>query len=183
MFTNPPIISVSYKNKKFLLLFFVCCSLPFIAAKLALSFAWFPSGVTNKGQWLERDVQMLPPSNNTQEHWHLVYVQAQECDDVCELSLYGLQQIYSGLGRQQNQISAVIIATNSPPQLNRFPALKWQSSAASITELQNHIFIVNQDGLALLRYPIINDKENLLAIAKDIRTDLLRLMNYDRGSL
>jgi hypothetical protein len=183
MLTNPPaVISIS-RNRSFLLLFFVCCSLPFIAAKLALSFAWFPAGVTNKGQWLERDVQLLKTSNNAQEHWHLVYVQAQECDALCELSLYGLQQIYSGLGRQQNQISAVIIAANSPPQLSRFPALKWQSPSTSLSGFQNHVFIVNQDGLALLRYPVINDKQSLLVIAKDIRTDLRRLMNYDRSSL
>lgn len=176
-------ISAQSANKKFLLLFFLCCSLPFIAAKLALAFYWLPVGVTNKGQWLEQEIQLLPVAAPTPQHWHLVYVQEQRCSLHCELALYAIQQIKSGLGRQQDQVGALILADKTPEQLAHFSTIQWLPFSANSTELQGHIFIVNQQGLALLRYPVVSDNEHMLMIGKDIRADLRRLMAYDRSSL
>jgi Uri superfamily endonuclease len=173
------IINRSLSKSRFLILFFLCSSVPFIAAKLALEFGWFSSGVKNKGHWLERDIQLLPATEK-QQHWHLVYVQAQQCDASCELALYTLQQLYIGLGRKQEQISALILADQAPAQLANFPVLKWQTPLALTPELQNQILIVNQKGLVLLRYPVSLDPAGMLIVGKDIRTDLLHLMNYDR---
>lgn len=170
-------------NKRFLLLFVACCSLPFIAAKLALSFEWFSAGVTNKGQWLVSEVQLLNTLPDAREHWHLVYVQTPECGVQCELSLYGLQQIHESLGRQGDLLNTVIIAPDLPKQLRQFPTIKWRSPVQTSADLQGHIFIVNRQGFALLTYPIIRDKQNLLSVGKDVRTDLRKLMNYDRGSM
>lgn len=168
-------------NKKFLLLFFICCALPFVAAKLALEFSWFAAGATNKGQWLEREIKVLPAS--TQTHWRLVYVQANSCDASCELALYTLQQIHSSLGRKQIQIHNLVLADQSPPQLTRYAHIEWQAANLALPELQNHIVIVNQQGVALLRYPAIEDQAHMLTVGKDIRADLRRLMNYDRSNL
>jgi hypothetical protein len=170
-----------FANKKFLLLFIICCALPFVAAKLALEFSWLAAGATNKGQWLEREIKVLPAS--TQTHWRLVYVQANNCDASCELALYTLQQIHSGLGRKQVQINNVILADKMPQQLAHFASIQWQPTNVALPELQNHIVIVNQQGLALLRYPAIHDQAHMLAVGKDIRADLRRLMNYDRSNL
>lgn len=164
----------------FLLLFILCCSLPFIAAKLVLEFGWFNSDTSNKGQWLDKEIQLLPENERTQLHWHLVYVQANECDVNCEAALYLMQQLYIGLGRKQDEINALILAERAPEQLTKFAHIKWQAQTQLTPDLQNHISIVNQKGLALLRYPVTADQAAMLVIGKGIRTDLLRLMNYDR---
>ena len=164
----------------FLLLFILCCSLPFIAAKLVLEFGWFNSDTSNKGQWLDKEIQLLPENERTQLHWHLVYVQSNECDANCEAALYLMQQLYIGLGRKQDEINTLIVSERTPEQLTKFSHVKWQAQTQSIPELQNHISIVNQKGLALLRYPVTTDPATMLVVGKGIRTDLLRLMNYDR---
>ena len=182
---NPSQFSLQEPNRKFLLLFFLCCSLPFIAAKLALEFSWFTPGVTNKGQWLEKNVQLLPVTQQhfPQKRWSLVYVQAQKCNRSCELALYTLQQIYIGFGRQQEQLNSLIIADQAPSQLTAYPAVQWQNNDVQLSELEGNIFIVNLQGLAILRYPVVQDREQMLTIGKYIRTDLQHLMAYDRGGI
>lgn len=170
-------------NRHFLLLFFICCALPFVAAKLALTHSWFPSGVTNKGQWLDHEIQLLPIIEDQKQHWHLVYVKSKTCDADCELALYTLQQIYSGLGRQQEQVSAAIVAEKTPEQLTKFPSVKWFLPSADVTNLQDQIVIVDHQGIAILRYPVASDQQHMLSIGKDIRTDLRHLMAYDRGGV
>jgi hypothetical protein len=179
---NESSVALPQTNKKFFLLFFLCCSLPLVTAKLALEFSWFTAGVTNKGQWLEEGVQIFPAIHN-QQHWQLVYVQTQRCDSSCELALYTLQQIYTGFGRQQEQLNLSIVASQAPSQLTHYPAIHWQTSNVPLQELQDHILIVNQEGLAILRYPVVKNSENMITIGKDIRTDLRRLMVYDRGRI
>jgi hypothetical protein len=173
-------VSRPLSKSTFLLLFILCCSVPFIAAKLVLEFGWFNSDTSNKGQWLDREIQMLPGDERTQLHWHLVYVQASECDANCETALYMMQQLYIGLGRKQDEINTLVVADRAPQQLAKFSHIKWQAPLSLTPELQHHILIVNQKGLALLRYPVTTDPAAMLVIGKGIRTDLLRLMNYDR---
>ncbi|HWV13812.1 MAG TPA: hypothetical protein VN030_00160 [Cellvibrio sp.] len=165
-------------GKKFILLFIACFILPLVAAKLALALSWFHAGVGNQGNWLEREVNIVPA---TRKHWQLVYIPAGECEASCYLALYILQQTYSGLGRQQEQLNALVLADQVPQQLENFSALHWQPVTMPVAGLQNHIVIVNQLGMALLQYPVVSDQTHMLDTAKRIRADLRRLMTYDRG--
>jgi hypothetical protein len=150
---------------------------------------WFSQGGNNKGQWLQHEIQLLPDASlsakensvSSNVHWHLVYVQAAACDQACEQALYTLQQLYSGMGRKQLKIKPLVMAAQEPAQLKQFPAIGWQSEQSVATELQNQIVIVNQRGLVLLRYPVADSPEHMRDLARDIRTDLLRLINYDRS--
>ncbi|HSC67998.1 MAG TPA: hypothetical protein VLC79_09925 [Cellvibrio sp.] len=174
---------------KFFLLFGLCAAVPLIAAQLSLSMGWFSQASTNKGQWLQHEIQLLPDeiaalSNNKIEkniHWHLVYVQAATCDQQCEQALFTLQQLYAGMGRKQLKIKPLVLAQQQPSQLNNFPAIGWHEKNSSAAELHNQIVIVNQRGLALLRYPVDANPEHMRDLAKNIRSDLLRLINYDRS--
>jgi len=172
-------------SRKFFLLFIVCAAVPLLAAQLSLSLGWFKQGSTNKGQWLQHEIQLLPdtgdPSTDSNVHWHLVYVQAAVCDQQCEQALYTLQQLYTGMGRKQLTVKPLVMAQQQPAQLNKFPAIAWQPEQNSVNELQNQIVIVNQRGLALLRYPVDGNPAHMRDLAKNIRTDLLRLINYDRS--
>ncbi|WP_331345851.1 hypothetical protein [Cellvibrio sp. UBA7661] len=191
-------------SRKFFLFFCLCAIVPLAAAKLSLSFGWFSHSVTNKGIWMEKEIQLLPDMASlqhetlasTEVHWRLVYVQAQTCDQLCEQALFTLQQLYSGFGRKQLKIKPLLL---TPPQLNanqtvqlsslqlqpvqlqQRPDIEWQTASFVVPELQNHIVIVNQRGLVLLRYPITGSAEQMRDLAKDIRTDLMHLINYDRS--
>lgn len=189
-------MSSSLRSNKFLLWFFLCCSLPFVAAKLALEFSWFTAGVGSRGQWLESEIQLLPQTaksnrhisnhqaSNQQElqpHWRLVYVPARQCDSACELALYTMQQLYFGLAGQQENVGLTILADQIPQQLSDFPAINWQAAHASLNSFHNQIFIVNRQGIAILRYTAAQDRQQMLQISKDIRKDLRRLLAFDRG--
>lgn len=176
-------------SRNFFILFFLCAAVPLLAAKISLSMGWFSHASTNKGQWLQHEIQLLPDATsvtgaqptNSSVHWHLVYVQAAVCDQQCEQALFTLQQLYAGMGRKQLAIKPLVMAQQQPAQLNKFPAISWQPEQTAANELQNQIVIVNQRGLVLLRYPVANSPEQLRDLAKNIRTDLLRLINYDRS--
>ena len=197
-------------SRRFFLCFFLCALVPLAAAKISLTMGWFSQASTNKGVWLEHEIQLLPDyTQGAQEaefdphlHWHLVYVQAADCAQQCEQALALMQKLYAGLGRKQIQVKPLLMAEQAPQQLTQFPSIDWQLEQAVAKELRNQIVIVNQRGLVLLRYPLESLSENsnqqqhnnlpinnssvdnsfaLRQLAKDIRTDLLRLMNYDRS--
>jgi hypothetical protein len=172
-------------SRKFFALFLLCAVIPLAAAKLSLEMGWFDHS-NNKGNWLAHEIHLLPESA-ARERWRLVYVQADDCDSHCDHALTIMQQLYVGLGRKQANMKPLILAAKSPATLDRFPAINWQQDVISPSklpnknELHNHIVIVNQQGLVLLRYPVADDVEEMQTTAKAIRSDLLRLMNYDRG--
>lgn len=171
-------------SRKFLFLFFLCCSLPVVAAKLYLESGWLAKSETNnKGQWMQQEVKLLDIHSKESSHWHLVYVQAGDCTKTCEHTLYTLQQLYTGFGRKQMNVKPLVLSNSKLNQLAQFPSLGWQQNNQPVTELQNTIVIVNQQGFALLRYPITDDLNQMIKTAKDIRTDLIRLMSYDRGGV
>ena len=172
-----------HKNT-FLLLFFLCCSLPVLAAKLALEFGWFTPGVTSKGLWFKTEIKILPSINSatpTNQRWHLVYVQPKECHQSCEIALYTLQQLYSGLAARQERVDVSVIAERAPLQLTNFRDLFWQTYAITESSLENQIVLVNPQGVALLHYPVAADSFAMVKVAKDIRTDLLRLLSFERN--
>lgn len=172
-------------SRHFWVLFLLCCGLPVIAAKLYLTSGWDEHNKTvNKGQWLDREIHLLKTDAEENHHWHLVYVTTQdECTNQCEQALYAMQQLYTGFGHKQINIKPWVISSTKFPQLGRFPSLSWQQQSTPIAELQNTIVIVNQQGLVLLRYTLGHDLTQMVSTARDIRTDLLRLMNYDRGGV
>jgi hypothetical protein len=185
------------KAPRFFLLFCLCAVVPLVAAQLSLKFGWFSQAFTNKGIWMDKEVQLLPDllvdntagSESTKVHWRLVYLQAENCDRRCEQAMLTLQQLYSGLGRKQLKIKPLVMEQRGAEagikqereQAHRFPDLDWQSGEINIPELINNIVIVNQRGLVLLRYPVTGTPEQMQNLAKNIRADLLHLINYDRA--
>lgn len=176
-------------SRKFFAWFFICAAVPLFAAQASLLLGWFSQASTNKGEWLQHEILLLPHKENAAQenvldnnvHWHLVYVQPAHCEQQCEQALFTLQQLYAGMGRKQLKIKPLIMAQHQPEQLNKFPAIGWQAGGDIANELQNQIVIVNQRGLVLLRYPVDGNPDHMRDLAKNIRTDLLRLINYDRS--
>lgn len=170
-------------SRKFFALFLGCALLPLLAAKISLEMGLFSQTSTNKGQWLEREIQLLPAARPLAAHWRLVYVRTSDCNDECNQALHALQQIYIGLGRKQLNLETVFLSAEKIPELAHYPAINVLNDVQPRAELDNHIVIVDQRGLVLLRYPAQGSDAQIKAVAKDIRSDLLRLMNYDRSGV
>lgn len=182
------------KARNFFLLFSLCALVPFAAAKLSLSLGWFAAGVTNKGQWLSQEVKLIPAIQQGDLHWTVAYVSSQACTQDCEKVLALLQQLYTGLGRKQLGVQAMFIGAdkkNFGYLQQQFPSLKMQplhplmmagSAESSVLDLlENQLAIINQQGIVLLRYPLAGSATS--QVAADVRSDLLRLFNYDRSRL
>lgn len=185
---------------KFFALFLLCIGAPLALAKLSLDQGWFSQvNTNNKGQWLSHEVRAIFPvssmvSDTTLalvKEWHLVYVSTEKCSHQCEQALVTLQQLYTGLGRKQQKLQTLVAAPVAPPGLDHYPVVEWMPLAPALAAFDQQILLFNQEGLALLQYPLSRDVahkdiagiHDMALTARDIRSDLLRLMNYDRGGL
>ena len=169
-------------KKKFLLLFVICCALPLLAAKLVLEMGWFTGGVSSKGQWQQAEVFLLPPSAE-KAHWRLaVAPQTNECTNHCQQALFTVQQLYLGLGRKQQHVKPMLLGPQALPE--DYTVFVSQNPVRPIPEtLQNHILLIDQQGLVLLSYPMPVAEADMAPTAKAIRQDLLKLLNFDRTSV
>jgi hypothetical protein len=169
--------------KRFFLLFLLCALVPLATAKLSLSLGWFTAGATNKGLWMTHEAQLIPSITTGDLHWTIAYVNAKECKQNCVEALTLLQQLYTGLGRKQLGVQTMFISGESSHNhlQQSFPRLKIRHSPKDLTPFEHHFVIINQQGIALLRYPLSGSLP--ARVASDLRSDLLRLFNYDRSRL
>ncbi|HHW63199.1 MAG TPA: hypothetical protein GX403_04455 [Rhodocyclaceae bacterium] len=194
-------------SRKFLSLFLLCALVPLAAAWASLRLGWFSAAPTvNHGEWLTQELRLLPPPAQGGGQWHLVYVPAGEgelgCSEAsavpagpgadpaptaqasrCEQALLILQQLHAGLGRKQARVQALVLAAENPAARARYPHVEWQAVPVGEPALQGRIVLVDPRGLALLRYAVEPDPQQAQRVAGDIRSDLLRLMNYDRSGV
>jgi hypothetical protein len=167
-------------KNKFLLLFVACCVLPLLAAKLVLELGWFNGGVSNKGEWQQEEVFLLAASAE-KAHWRLAVAPAADCNQRCQQALFTVHQLYVGLGRKQLQVQPVLLGEATIG--HDYPEFSSIVASQTIpTALLDHILLIDQQGLVLLRYPMPAEAE-MAATAKAIRQDLLKLLNYDRTSV
>jgi len=194
-------------SRKFLSLFLLCALVPLAAAWASLRFGWFSAAPTvNHGEWLTQELRLLPAPAQGGGQWHLVYVPAAEGEPACaggreaffhpaadasptpvvtrcEQALLILQQLHAGLGRKQARVQALVLAADDPAARARYPQVEWQAAQVSDAAVRGRIGLVDPRGLALLRYAVEPDPQQAQRVAGDIRSDLLRLMNYDRSGV
>jgi hypothetical protein len=162
-------------KKKFLLLFLLCSLLPLAFAQAFLSLGWFGGATTNKGQWLTEEIVLLPKAAGD-VHWRLVYVSDKtDCDALCQNAHYGMQQVYTALGRKQQHLELWQSGGAQPQKL------LWQANPVGVEALQQKLVLVDLNGLALMTYPVSEDKTQIVQTGKAILTDLNKLLKYDRG--
>jgi hypothetical protein len=167
-------------KKKFLWLFILCCGLPLLAAKLVLEMGWFNRGISSNGQWQQSELFLLSPTVE-KAHWRLAVTPAAECKALCLQALHTVQQLYTGLGRKQDQVQPVLLSDTTVP--HDYPAFITSDTTSPVPlVLQDRILLIDQQGLVLLSYPM-PAKADMASAAKAIRQDLLKLLNYDRTSV
>lgn len=169
-------------KNKFMLLFIVCCVLPLAAAKLVLEMGWFNPGSSSKGHWLEQEIFLLDDITGQKKHWRIVLLANNTCDQQCHNALHTVKQLYIGLGRKQEQVQPVVVGKLHEPA--SYPMFIQQpAQAVDTSSLLQQILLVDQKGLVLLSYPMPEQETQMAETARNIRYDLLKLLNYDRTSV
>lgn len=168
--------------RRFFLLFLLCALVPLVAAKVSLSLGWFSSATVNKGQWMTQEVELIPAVTQGDLHWTIAYSHNDTCDEECMAALGVLQKLHTGLGRKQLGVQAMFVSNEpSLSAQHNFPSIKFYRQTGALNLFHHHFLIINQQGVVLLRYPVSSD--SLKKTAGDLRSDLLRLFNYDRSRL
>lgn len=169
-------------KNKFMLLFVICCVLPLAAAKLVLEMGWFNPGSSSKGVWLEQEIFLLDDISGQKKHWRIVLLADTPCQKQCQNALHTVKQLYIGLGRKQEQVQPVVVGSLTEP--DAYPMfIQQQAEINDVALLQQQILLVDQKGLVLLSYPMPELEAEMAAVARNIRYDLLKLINYDRTSV
>ncbi|MDX1676342.1 hypothetical protein [Arsukibacterium sp.] len=169
-------------KNKFMLLFVLCCVLPLAAAKLVLEMGWFNPGSASRGSWLEQEIFLLDDISGQKKHWRIVMLADTACDQRCQNAMHTVKQLYIGLGRKQEQVQPVVVGTLNEP--DAYPMFIQQKAATdNLGYLQQQILLVDQKGLVLLSYPMPSHQAEMADTARNIRYDLLKLINYDRTSV
>ena len=167
-------------KQRFLSLFLLVAAVPVLLALVMLKSGWYQAGVNNKGIWFEQEVRLLPAITPSQAHWRLVYLQPQHCDRACEAIEQLMQQVDLALGRKQDQLDLVVLTEHPATQQADKPQISFiQRSFAGLAA--GSLMIVDQQGLALLHYPLPDAAEQLPLLGKDVMADLQKLLKFDRG--
>jgi hypothetical protein len=165
---------------RFLFFFLLVACLPVAVAFLLLKTGWYQAGVNNKGVWYNEEIRLLPAIDKQQAHWRLVYLQPEQCDVVCHSVEQLMQQVDLALGRKQDQLDLVVLTeTRQMHQPASAPFTVVYGSFAGLPA--GSLIIVEQQGLALLHYPLPTATEHLPLLGKDLMADLQKLLKFDRG--
>lgn len=165
-------------KKKFLWLFAACCLVPLAMAQLVLSAGWFSAGANSKGQWLSEEIKLLPATAADQPHWRLVYLAPSDCQQQCQQTLNLMTQIYTALGRKQDNLSLVVLGNIAPTELAA--TIQFQQGTSQ-NLAPGQLILVEHNGLALLQYQYPTDASELPLLGKAVMSDLKKLISYDRG--
>lgn len=167
-------------KQRFVSFFLLVAILPVALAFLLLKTGWYQAGVNNKGVWYNEEIRLLPAIDKHQAHWRLVYLQPTQCDAGCHAVEQLMQQVDLALGRKQDQLDLVVLTENRPVSPAASAALPMvYGSFAGLPA--GSLIIVEQQGLALLHYPIPTAMEQLPLLGKDLIADLQKLLKFDRG--
>lgn len=161
-------------------------ALPAILAKVILMNNWYNSGVTNKGVLIDptASYDSLGAENPLEnKSWQLAYLVPAECGDVCQAQVEIMRQSYIALGRYRNRVEPVLLMSSdsdsSIEPLEGF--IQIPVSKKFLTELSpSDYVIVDPRGQLVMRYPEIEDTENLSIQNKGLLADLRKLLKLSR---
>jgi hypothetical protein len=163
--------------------------LPVVLAKGALELNWFNEASTNQGQLLEPTINMSHIPWKGIPKWRLMYVLPAVCDEICENALFSLTQVWIALGRQQNRVESTVIFTASSDQQalaklrqkQDVALLNIHETAAPINSGDdNAVYIVDTLGNGMLRYTLVEDKQEAILDSKAMLADLRKLLKLSR---
>jgi hypothetical protein len=186
--------------------FFAIFTLPILVAWAAYFSGWFDGiDTTNKGEWVKPIISFSDSNpvysdgasyvTKPGEKWKLIIptkvsdCQNEETDLNCLLNLFLISQTHTSLGKNMERLEKVLfngLNEYSDEQIKalqeRFVDLKVvNSSKAVVRELPaNYIYIADPLGNIMLRYSVVNNREEMGLKGKDILKDLKKLLKLSR---
>lgn len=165
--------------------------LPVIMAKFALENDWFNKASTNRGELLDPIIEAQELLQDAEQKWHLLYIIPQTCDLACENAIYSTIQVQQAIGRESDRVNAMFIATEQSDSLalqeiaDTSATQVLQQSQENVnkvfkTDSVNAIFIADTLNNIVLKYPIIEDKEQAIMDSRDILADIKKLLKLSR---
>ncbi len=185
------VIQAQSKPKRSLMVLFAAFILPVVLAKLALEQNWFEQGATNKGELLQPVETLTPLLADQAPKWRVMYVMPAQCNTECENAIYAIQQVWMALGKETDRAQpAVFISANSDARarqilhefehVNAINLNAQQSAALLDNQVNQHIFLVDTQGNAMLRYPVFSLRQDAVMASRDILSDLRKLLKLSR---
>lgn len=170
--------------------------LPLLLAKLVLDLNWYQGGITNRGKLLDSPLTpewLSELGGGKQGQWRLIYLLPEHCDSACQGALFNLRQVPVAVGAGQTRVdSTVLIAESAQASLST----EIQSHLAGIhllsisphvvAQMQTFefgtkaIYIADPLGNVMMAYPLVSDKNAILAQGKDVLRDLKRLLKVSK---
>ena len=177
------------KNQRVLLIVAAVFLLPLLAAKLVLSMGWYESGVSNKGNLVQPEIQFTETANAAlPAKWRIAYSMPERCEEACLNSLYVAGQLFHALGRQQERVLPVAIAgVGSAQELPELQADSMvtlvyapeaQEMLAAIPE--HALMIIDPVGNVVLWYQGSEDRRDVVMQGRDLLSDLQKLLKLSR---
>ncbi|NVK55819.1 MAG: hypothetical protein HWE26_09400 [Alteromonadaceae bacterium] len=179
------------KPKRSLLVLLAAFIIPVVLAKLALEQNWFEQGATNKGELLQPVETIAPLLTGQSPKWRIMYVMPAQCNTECENAIYAIQQVWLALGKESDRSQpAVFVSADSDPrarqilhefeQVNVINLTEQQSARLTNSQVNQHIFLVDTQGNAMLRYPLFSLRQDAVMASRDILSDLRKLLKLSR---
>lgn len=178
------------KNKMMLMLLLTAFVVPVLLAKLALEFEYFSKASTNKGQLLTPTIDTSSIYQLADPKWQIVYFHSGQCEQRCQNALYSLSQVWSALGKKRDRVTPVVLYSSNDQlqsQIAKYPALKEQqllparlSAASELIEKDTGIYIIDTLNNALLFYPMPVEQKDTVMVARDVLSDLRKLLKLSR---
>lgn len=181
-------------GRKGLLSIFGAFLAPVLVAAIVYKAGWFNAGVTNKGEFMDKEITLswILPEKAEDTQWVIFYHIPSECNERCENVLYSLNQGYQALGKLQGKAHPVSVRNNdstiSADRLqSEFGYIKNREHQAEFSSTLNElssefIYLVDPFGRVVLKYPAKADRKEAILTTKDWMADLKRLLKYSRTS-
>ncbi|MER2493856.1 hypothetical protein [Catenovulum sediminis] len=156
----------------FLLLSFL---IPVLLAWVALKYSWFTPAVTNKGELLSPPLQLsttqLP--SELKNTWVLLYIADDNCQQ-CEQAQYLMQQIDVALGKETARVQLASNHMSLQQHMAVIQDPKLQQAASG------HLYLADPLGVIMLKYPLAEGSDKQIRTAKDVLSDLRKLLKLSR---
>ncbi|RUO26784.1 hypothetical protein CWE09_08845 [Aliidiomarina minuta] len=177
------------KNRRLFIGIFLCFAIPLVGAKIILDMGWYNPGVTNKGELVDPPVELSQQDNEQlPDTWRLAFAMTENCDLVCENSLYVINQTHLALGRERSRVTPVAIQQQE--EVSNLPELSPDSQMQYLTLTNAHqqlaeiepssMFIIDPNGFVVMYYVVSQDREQAIQQGRDMLDDLKKLLKMSR---
>ncbi|RUO69438.1 hypothetical protein [Idiomarina ramblicola] len=174
------------RSRRAIIIVFVAFIIPVLAAWLILSQDWYEAG-TNKGTLLQPPITLNQEADQLPEGWQIGYIAPQNCEAICENTLYVMNQVDVAIGKDTERLTPVVLHQSEAEKTN------FNHSAPHITQMitpqlieqlselpDNTVFIIDPMHNVMLYYPTHLDKEQMIAEGKNVLADLRKLLKLSR---